>query len=63
MISISVAGRTFDCIPSKIRIALRATFHIDPATPGKFTVLLGIQMGFYRFINKPISEITDSPKQ
>jgi len=63
MIAIPVAWRTFDRIPSIIRIALQAEFHIDPAAPGECTVLLSIQKGFYRFINEPISEITDSSKQ
>lgn len=63
MIDLSVAGRTFNGIPSNKRVALRTAFHLDTGTPGGFTVPVGIQMGFDRFIEYPISEITDTSKQ
>lgn len=63
MMNLFVTRWTFDGIPSDIRVALRTAFHIDPATPGESAIPLGIQMEFYRFIENPVSEITNSSKQ
>src|SRR5512139_1166909 len=58
-----VAGRTYHGIPSNERVALRTAFHLDTGIPGGLTVPVGIQMGFDRFIEYPISEITNTSKQ